>query len=73
MSTWRNNPKKKSILSVFYPKAAGRFIIFGTDKPVISTGLPVGTGFRPWQIWNFHLDWFSTDITEIRKNRWDRY
>jgi hypothetical protein len=46
----KKQPQKKSILSVFYPKAAGRFIVFGTDKPVISTDLPVGTGFQPWQI-----------------------
>jgi hypothetical protein len=65
---------------LFYPKQHSRFFDSGTDKPVISTnlsiissGLPVNSGFHPCQIWNSNLNQNSTniiDFCDIRRNRW---
>jgi hypothetical protein len=42
--------KKQSISSgFFYPKSGGRFTVFSTIISVISTGLLVGSDFRPFQ------------------------
>jgi hypothetical protein len=60
-------------LNLWIVKPGYRFIDSGINKPVISIGLLVKTGFWPCQIWNLNLNQILTDITDIRefyKNRW---